>query len=150
MLSLRLIEDADLDTIFQYQGDPESFEMATVRPKNWEDFSAHMARNRANPDSLIYTILDDQRVVGYIVSWVMEGERMFGYWIGREYWGMGYASGAVSHFLAEVPIRPLVAHVASTNIGSKRVLEKNGFRYVSVESVADEHFGNLELLKYQL
>jgi RimJ/RimL family protein N-acetyltransferase len=54
-----------------------------------------------------------------------------GYWLGREFWGQGIATQALALFLKEERTRPLVAHVAQHNIGSRRVLEKCGFVVVS-------------------
>ena len=69
----------------------------------------------------------DGVVVGNVVSWEHEGEREVGYRIGREHWGRGVATAALAAFVAEVTERPLFAHVANTNAGSIRVLEKCGF-----------------------
>jgi RimJ/RimL family protein N-acetyltransferase len=55
------------------------------------------------------------------------GEPEVSYWIGREFWGMGVASKALSLFLSFVDTRPLSARVAKDNLASLRVLEKCGF-----------------------
>ena len=73
------------------------------------------------------TIEVEGRVAGNIVSWEHDGERDVGYWIGREHWGKGVATAALTAFLVELDTRPLHAHVAAHNIGSIRVLEKCGF-----------------------
>jgi hypothetical protein len=65
------------------------------------------------------------------VSWNNTDGREVGYWLGREFWGQGIATQALALFLEEEPTRPLVAHVAKHNIGSRRVLEKCGFVVVS-------------------
>jgi RimJ/RimL family protein N-acetyltransferase len=52
------------------------------------------------------------------------------YWIGKEYWGRGLATQALTHFLSLVTIRPLYAAAAKDNIGSLRVLQKCGFTIV--------------------
>ena len=67
-------------------------------------------------------------MAGNVVSFVQSGEREVGYWIGKEYWGKGVATQALSAFLDQIDTRPLYAHVARHNIGSIRVLEKCGFR----------------------
>ena len=73
------------------------------------------------------TIVVDEQDVGNIGSW-MSDERLVGYWIGREHWGKGIASRALSLFVADVETRrPLHAHVARRNPASIRVLEKAGF-----------------------
>jgi len=57
----------------------------------------------------------------------MNSEREVGYWIGREFWGKGIATRALSQFLEIEKTRPLCAYVAKHNVGSRRVLEKCGF-----------------------
>jgi RimJ/RimL family protein N-acetyltransferase len=63
-----------------------------------------------------------------VVSWGPPDERAVGYWIGRDYWGKGVATRALSNFLRLVKTRPLYAHVAEHNVASLRVLEKCGFQ----------------------
>ena len=64
----------------------------------------------------------------------MESHREVGYWIGREFWGKGIATQALTQYLEVEKIRPLSAHVAKHNVGSKRVLEKNGFKVIGEDS----------------
>lgn len=49
------------------------------------------------------------------------------YWIGREFWGKGIATRALSELLGHVKMRPLYARAAKDNIASLRVLQKCGF-----------------------
>jgi RimJ/RimL family protein N-acetyltransferase len=56
------------------------------------------------------------------------GEPEISYWLGREFWGKGIATQALSRFLEVVSVRPLTARVAKDNTASIRVLEKNGFK----------------------
>jgi RimJ/RimL family protein N-acetyltransferase len=51
------------------------------------------------------------------------------YWIARPHWGQGHASRALALVLDQAG-RPLLARVASDNLGSRRVLEKAGFDVV--------------------
>jgi RimJ/RimL family protein N-acetyltransferase len=55
-----------------------------------------------------------------------------GYWLGREWWGRGVATAAVTHFVPWVAqtfgFSRLFAEVFETNPASMRVLEKCGFR----------------------
>ena len=59
-----------------------------------------------------------------------------GYWIGKPYWGKGYASAALKLFLTFVykrfRLNRLEAGVFLKNPASARVLEKNGFRYEGI------------------
>ncbi len=65
------------------------------------------------------------------------GDTLVGYWIGREHWGKGIATRALTLLLTEVDTRPLHAHVAQHNAGSIRVLEKCGFRVVGEQTIEE-------------
>jgi RimJ/RimL family protein N-acetyltransferase len=55
-----------------------------------------------------------------------------GYWIGKPYWGQGYATEAaraVADFAASLDKGPVVARHYTDNPASGRVLEKIGFAY---------------------
>ena len=125
---LRNIEPGDLPIFYEQQLDPDATRMAAFPPRDRASFDAHWAKNiLANPDAIAQTILVDDEVAGNIGSWTQEGIRLVGYWIGKEYWGKGVATRALSAFLHQVTDRPLYAHVVKHNIGSIRVLEKCGF-----------------------
>jgi Acetyltransferase (GNAT) domain len=81
------------------------------------------------------TVLADGVTAGNVVSFDQCGEREVGYWLGREYWGLGVATRALAAFLRIETQRPLTAHVARHNTASRRVLEKWGFT-VRGEAVA--------------
>ena len=94
------------------------------------------------------TILVDGRVAGNIGSWPQDGVCLVGYWIGKEHWGKGVATRALTAFLHLVTERPLHAHVARHNVGSIRVLEKCGFSLEREESteLAGEDVAELVLV----
>ena len=98
----------------------------------------HWHKIMANPAGTMRTILLDDVVAGNIVSWDAADGREVGYWIGREFWGRGIATRALQLFLKELPIRPLFAHVARHNVGSRRVLEKCGFIVTGAAGVLQE------------
>jgi RimJ/RimL family protein N-acetyltransferase len=133
MITLREVVDEDLPIFFANQSDRESYELADYPPKDREAFDAHWARIRADDSNWTRTIVADGAVVGTMMCFVRDGVQEVGYWIGREYWGRGYASQALALFLPLVPVRPLYANLVRTNVGSRRVLEKNGFTVVSDE-----------------
>jgi RimJ/RimL family protein N-acetyltransferase len=127
VVELRETIDEDLQTLFEFQADPEASAMAAFPSGELPAFLEHEAKIRADPTTITCTIVADGRVVGSIGSWDAEGERDVGYWIGRDHWGEGFATAALRTFLELEPTRPLVAHVAEHNVGSRRVLEKCGF-----------------------
>jgi RimJ/RimL family protein N-acetyltransferase len=72
------------------------------------------------------------------------GQPLVGYWIGRNYWGKGIATRALSEFLGQVAARPLNSRVAKHNVASIRVLEKCGFA-VAGEDKASSGAGDDEV-----
>jgi len=64
-----------------------------------------------------------------------------GYWLAKPYWGQGIMTDAVRAFVeyafTELDLVRLTAHVFEFNIGSARVLEKNGFK---LEGRLRKHF----------
>ena len=126
-ISLRNVRESDLTTFFEQQLDPEATRMAAFPPRDREAFMAHWAKIMADEATILRTVIFRGRVAGNIVSWEQSGERNVGYWLGKEYWGRGIASAALSQFLQQVKARPLHAHVAKHNVASIRVLQKSGF-----------------------
>ena len=70
-------------------------------------FYAHWHKIMVDPANILRTILYEGQVAGNMVSFIMEGKREVGYWLGREYWGKGIASAALKLFLKKVTERPL-------------------------------------------
>lgn len=124
------MRESDLPILFANQQDPAATEMAAFPARDEETFGAHWRKILADESVTCRTILVDGEVAGTINSWQQDGLAQVGYWIGREFWGRGVATEALRLFLMEVGTRPLNAHVAKTNVGSLRVLEKCGFRRV--------------------
>jgi RimJ/RimL family protein N-acetyltransferase len=126
-LHLRPVLPEDLTTIFEHQADPVAAAMADFPSRDREAFDAHWAKVLRDPAVTIRAIVADGEVAGAVQSWPEGDRRLTGYWIGREFWGRGIASAAFAQFLELDTSRPLHAHVATTNAGSRRVLEKCGF-----------------------
>ena len=133
-IHLRDVIEADLPILCAQQLDPDATRMAAFPAREPEAFMAHWrvkvlgdARNRSQ------TILFDGQVAGHIGSFVQGERRLIGYWLGKEYWGRGIATRALSEFLLQETQRPLYAQVAKHNVGSIRVLEKCGFTHVGAE-----------------
>ena len=125
---LRDVMVNDLPVFFDHQLDPVATQLAAFPARDREPFMAHWTKILGDDRIFKQTILFNGAVAGNIVSWEQSGEREVGYWIGREFWGKGIATRALSEFLNQVRTRPLYAHVAKHNIASFRVLEKCGFK----------------------
>jgi len=127
---LRDVRAEDLPILFAHQQDPEAVRMAAFPARDRDAFDAHWARILADATCIARAIVVAGEVAGYIGSYGDVSERAVGYWIGREFWGRGVATAALRAFLRDVPARPLYAHVAKSNGGSLRVLERCGFLVV--------------------
>src|SRR6266511_3124980 len=138
---LREVTEADLPIFFEHQLDPDANRMAAFPARDRDAFMAHWAKILSDETLITKAILVDGQVAGNIVSWAQFGEREVGYWIGKEYWGKGVATRALAAFLGYVSARPLYAHVAKHNIGSRRVLEKCGFRICGEDTVLADVLG---------
>jgi RimJ/RimL family protein N-acetyltransferase len=132
-MRLRPVEDADLDAFYAHQSDREAARLADVPVRERPAFDAHWARLRSNAEIVMRTIDVDGAAAGYVFTFIHNGVRVVGYWLGRDHWGQGIATQALADFLTIVTERPLGATVAPANRASVRVLEKNGFRLLREE-----------------
>jgi RimJ/RimL family protein N-acetyltransferase len=126
-VTLRKVSEGDLPIFFEHQRDPEANDMAAFPSREREAFIAHWAKIMADETVGQQTILFDGQVAGNLVVFGPPEHREVGYWVGKEYWGKGIATRALRAFLEQIQERPLYAHVAKHNIGSRRVVEKCGF-----------------------
>ena len=131
VVSLREVEGADLEALYEHQADPVAARMAATPSHPRDEFLDYWTWLRGDRATITRAIIADGRLVGSIASFLGEdGEREVGYWLARDAWGRGIATEALRQFLRLVALRPLHARVAQTNVGSRRVLEKCGFTVV--------------------
>jgi len=132
-ITIRKSVESDLAIFFLNQIDEEANYMAAFTPKNPNDKEAYMTKwlNLMKDDSInMQTILVDNKVIGCVVKFMMEGDAEITYAIGKDYWGKGLTSKALKKFLKIEQSRPIHGRVAFDNYGSQRVLEKNGFEKI--------------------
>jgi RimJ/RimL family protein N-acetyltransferase len=139
---LREVIEADLPCLFEHQREPEANQMAAFPARDREAFMAHWTKILADRRVTVRAILVDEEVAGNVVSWEQNGERLVGYWTGKEHWGKGIATQALGLFLRVVQERPLHAYVAKHNAASIRVLEKCGFTMGEAEAEAADTPGD--------
>jgi RimJ/RimL family protein N-acetyltransferase len=136
-VQLRDVTADDLPIFFEQQLDPVATQMANFPSRDRDAFMTHWTTKvLGNENGTVRTILYDTQVAGNIVCWQQDGRWLVGYWLGREYWGKGIATQALSEFLSMVKTRPLYAYVAQHNIASRRVLEKCGFTLTSDDTTS--------------
>jgi RimJ/RimL family protein N-acetyltransferase len=133
-VNLANVTTDDLALFYQFQLDQQALDMVGFVARDWEKFTAHWAKILADDHLYKQTIQCDGVVVGHVVCFEMNDKWEIGYWLGREFWGQGIATQAVTLFLRQVSIRPLYAEVAKHNVGSLRVLQKNGFEIIGSDT----------------
>lgn len=129
-ITLRALEDDDLDELFRWERDPTAARMAAFTradPADRAAFDAHYQKVRSNPDNTLEVIEEDGAPAGTIGSFTLDGHRELTYWIDPDRWGRGIASRALQIFIQHETQRPLFARAAAHNIGSSKVLLRNGF-----------------------
>ena len=127
---LRDVADSDLPILFEHQKDPEASRMAAFLPRDPSDrdaFLTHWRRILSDPAKITKAILWNGQLAGTVGSFLGDGKPQITYWIGKEFWGNGIATQALTEFLRIVNNRPLYASTANDNVASIRVLEKCGF-----------------------
>jgi len=130
-VTIRKSIETDLETFFLNQADEQANHMAAFTPKNPKDKVAYLKKWKLflSHDSIhMQTVLVENKVVGCVVKYVMEGNAEITYAIAKECWGKGITTKAVKQFLIIEQTRPIFGRVAFDNIGSQKVLENTGFK----------------------
>ena len=138
---LRDVRESDLDAFYEHQRDPEASRMALFPARDRDAFYEHWRRILSDDSLTKKTIVHDEQVAGNVLCWQQDGRRLVGYWVGREFWGKGLATHALAELVEQTTARPLNAWVATSNLGSIRVLEKCGFVEVARRAELDEKLG---------
>lgn len=135
-LRLREVVQDDLPTMYEFNLDPEANRLAATIPRSAEAFEAHWENVLADSNVTARAICLGDLLAGYVSCFKLDGLHFVGYWIGQEFWRQGIATRALELLLKEVVIRPLHAHVATSNRASLRVLEKMRIRGSKRSSLA--------------
>lgn len=98
---------------------------------------------RAEDRLYAFVMIEGDEVVGHISVKSVDRDKAqgeVGYWVGRPFWGRGFATEAVRQIVTfafeDLGLRRLYAHVLAHNPASGRVLERAGF--VAVELAPEE------------
>lgn len=136
----------DKDLIFNLGNRHVTFDSVTIESER-AFFKEQMARTNEKKD-LVLEILLDGKIIGIIGTKGIDFEKLeseIGYWIGKAYWGKGYATKAVKLFVKQFfdnfNIKRLYAFSFESNPASAKVLEKNGFKFFRKENTTHPHTG---------
>ena len=137
-IRLRRWQMADLDALVHHADDEQVSRGTSDRfpfPYTPADGEAFLSGRVIDLSGPVFAIEIDGEASGGIGARRLEGERAIGaeigYWLGRAHWGRGVMTRVVSVFapwsIEALGISRLQATVLGFNLGSARVLEKNGF-----------------------
>jgi ribosomal-protein-alanine N-acetyltransferase len=147
-VALRPFEPGDAPRVAALVGERAVAEMTALIPHPYpedaaEAWIAAQAKDRAAGREYTYAITPagDAIVVGAISLRPAATEReQLGYWIGRAYWGRGYATAAAGAVIALaftlLDLDRLTASRLTCNTASGRVLEKCGLKLLRTEQRA--------------
>jgi len=136
LITLREVVPSDLPIFYEQQRDPEANRMAAFvsrDPDDREACLAHWDKILADETVVARTILYGGQVAGHVAKFERDGRPEVTYWIDRQFWNKGIATGALARFLHTVTVRPIYGAAAADNVASLRVLQKCGFTVVARE-----------------
>lgn len=137
----------DLESLLRHANDPDVSRGLRDRfpyPYTRADGEAFLAGRVLTPGTLALAIEIDGQACGSVGAQQGSAERghmaELGYWLGQAYWGQGLMTRVVGLFapwvMDELRLFRLQAGVVDFNLGSARVLEKNGFQQEGVDRCA--------------
>lgn len=141
MIELTKTTHEDLETLFEFQTNKDGIWMAAFMPENPMDKEFYMnkwTKIVANPEINMQTIRLQNKIIGSVAHFEINGETNISYWLDQPYWGKGLTTLALKMFVNQAVKRPLFARVAFDNYGSQKVLEKCGFKTIG----KDKGFAN--------
>ncbi len=135
-LVLRPFELSDAPRVQELAGDREIALNTMHIPFPYPDgvAEAFIKETTEAPDGYSFAIDDGLLAGGIGLRLTRDFERAeAGYWIGKPFWGRGYATEALAELIrfgfVELKLNRIYAGFFSRNPASGRVMEKNGLRY---------------------
>lgn len=136
--SIRYLENNDAKSLAKHGNDKEIWlNMRNEFPYPFTSADAEILITRAKEEAntVLVAIASEQEAMGVISLLIHDDIRchsgVLSYWIGREFWGQGIGTNAIDaltkYAFSRLGLVRVYAKVFSTNIGSIRALEKNGF-----------------------
>jgi len=148
-VTVRAAEDDDAAAFLAYKRRPECQAYVTRTVDTIEQSQVLIADRLSETDSLLCAVMVDGHVVGDVGGRRYRPESLgpvpdahdfyLGYSVHPDHWNRGIASAATALVVAALHdsgIRRVVAKTFSENVGSVRVLIKNGFRLEGTERLA--------------
>ncbi len=149
-LRIHKVKHFDIKNIFEFEKNNREFFESVLPPRpdtyhqleSFEEVMITLLQEQSDETYYMFLIEDEKnQIIGRVNLSVSESneikEAEVGYRIGQKHQGKGNASQSVKmvidYAVDKLGINQLSAGTTTTNIASKRVLEKNGFKMTSVE-----------------
>ena len=154
-LTLKKLGKANKKRLIDLIGDFRVSETLSNVPYPYTNEDAEYWLNSVNASEFKLSIFRNSILIGGIgLTPEADGYCEFGYWLGFEYWGKGYATEACNALLnyakTNTSYKNFKANVYKGNTASSKVLEKVGFRQIGegkVFSLSKQE--NIPCLKYE-
>ncbi|WP_237394825.1 GNAT family N-acetyltransferase [Methylacidimicrobium sp. AP8] len=139
---LRPLEEGDKESVRAFAGDPEisRFTRSLTYPEDPEKAAAwveeHIAMTRSGR-TVSAAILEKEprRFAGAGILFLEPNHRRaeIGLWLGRPFWARGYgpeaSRGLIDYAFAVLGLRKICAYCLASNLRSRRLIQKLGFRW---------------------
>ena len=153
-LRLRALDYRDARRIAVLAGDWDIARMTGRIPHPYSDELAEQWISDLADGECVRGIVHQNVLVGLCGYMPENGAAEIGYWIGKPWWGRGFATEAagalIDYCFHEVGFERVTCGHFVDNPASARVISKLGFRYTGVELVwCEARQTNVETLKYE-
>lgn len=140
-LKLRPFKPEDAQRVQELAGEKEISDNTLLIPHPYPDglaeewIGSHEVKFEKNEEAVFAVTLKDSGeligAIGLVINELLNNAEM-GYWIGKPYWGNGYATEAVGmmikYGIEELGLNKVHAHHMTRNPSSGEVMRKNGMR----------------------
>lgn len=149
LLLFRDLREMDAAQLFKIYSDKEAMKYRSNPPMECIEDAKDFILNQYRETPLYYKIRkgvelkSKQELIGSVLYKYRKDEEecIIGYSIGRTYWGKGIGRNIVNNLLESLriqsKIRIVKAWIKKENLGSKRVVEINGFQFLYQEEFLD-------------
>ncbi|MGE7675711.1 GNAT family N-acetyltransferase [Lysinibacillus sp. NPDC094403] len=163
-ISINSIQERDAEELYRFEKNNRQFfeQMVPSRGEDYYNFETFKIRHREllveqqEEKSKFYLIRDNSgNIIGRINLVDIDTTNdiaEIGYRVGQDYGGKGIGAKALKLLLeTEISVKKIKAKTTMNNIGSQRVLEKNGFKQVCIDDDEFEMNGQkLQFVDYLL
>ena len=131
--TLRPFNESDRESVVRILNNEKVREkLNTPSPYTAESFKIFFDKIKNDKETTYFAIEKDNKFIGPIaIDLEDNATAMFGYWLDERYWGEGIITKAIEEVInyaqKRFSIRKFYADIIDNNVGSRKVLEKNGF-----------------------